>query len=65
MVLAWGSEATANWSRQASVEKRCSVAMSSCDMPTTCAPMALNAGEASANAWASMVQPWLNALGKK
>src|SRR5256885_172338 len=65
MVCACGSDATANWSRQASVEKRLSVSMSSCDMPTTVAPMAAKRGVASAKAWASMVQPWVKALGKK
>ena len=65
MVWARGSDATANWSRQASVEKRLSVSMSSCDMPTTWAPMAANCGVASANACASSVQPWVKALGKK
>src|SRR3989475_2185429 len=39
--------------------------MSSCDMPTTVAPMAAKRGVASAKAWASMVQPWVKALGKK
>ena len=65
MVAPRGSEPTANWSRQASVEKRLSVSMSSCEMPITRAPSAANLGLASAKALASMVQPCVKALGKK
>ena len=65
MVCAFGSEATANWSRHSSTENFFSVSMSSCDMPTTVAPSAANRGVASAKALASMVQPRVKALGKK
>src|SRR5450755_1620711 len=59
------SEATANLLRHSLTENLLSVSMGSCDTPMTVAPMALNLSVASANSWASTVQPGVNAAGEK
>ena len=57
--------ATGNFERHASTEKRWSVSIGSAATPINVAPFFLNASLASANIFVSIVQPAVNAAGKK
>ena len=57
------SAATANLERHSLTENLFSLSIGSAETPITVAPMAWNSSVASANRWASMVQPGVKAAG--